>query len=115
MFNPHQKSDKVPFIIYADLEGLIEKIDGCESNPDNLSTTKVGDHIPSGFSMSIIWSFKSIEKRHDVYREKDCWKKFSKSLRKHAMEIIIFKNNKKEVINKGTAEIMWECKSLLYF
>ena len=106
MLNQHQNSDKVPFIIYADLEGLIEKIDGCENNPDNLSTTKVGDNIPSDFSMSIIWSFKSIERRHDVYREKDCWKKFSKSLRKHAMEIIIFKNNKREVINKGTAEIM---------
>ena len=29
-FNQHQKSYKAPFLIYADLERLIEKIDGCK-------------------------------------------------------------------------------------
>ena len=48
-FNQYQKSDKVPFIIYADLKCLIEKIDGCKSNPEISSTTKVGEHIASGF------------------------------------------------------------------
>ena len=28
-----QKSDKAPFIIYADLEFLMEKIDGFKNNP----------------------------------------------------------------------------------
>ena len=45
-FNQYQKSDKAPFIIYADLECLIEKIDGCKDTPENLSATKVGEHIP---------------------------------------------------------------------
>ena len=53
-FNRYQKSDKAPFIIYADLECIIEKIDGRENNPKNSSTTKVSEHIPSGFSMSTI-------------------------------------------------------------
>ena len=48
-FNQYEKSGKAPFIIYADLECLIEKIDGCKNNPDNLFTTKLGQHIPSGF------------------------------------------------------------------
>ena len=48
-FNQHTKSDKAPFIIYADLECLIEKIDGYKNNPENSSTTKVREHIPSGF------------------------------------------------------------------
>ena len=61
-FNQYEKSDKAPFIIYADLECLIEKIDGCKNNPDNSFTTKVGQHIPSGFSMSTISSFKNVEK-----------------------------------------------------
>ena len=34
-FNQYQKSDKAPFVIYADLECVIEKIDGCKSNPKN--------------------------------------------------------------------------------
>ena len=60
-FNQYQKSDKAPSIIYADLEFIIEKTDGCKNNPENFSTTKVSEYIPSGFSMSIISSFRSIE------------------------------------------------------
>ena len=33
--NKYQKSDKAPLIIYADLECIIEKTDGCRSNPVN--------------------------------------------------------------------------------
>ena len=31
-FNQYWKSDKAPFIIYADLESLIVRIDGCKNN-----------------------------------------------------------------------------------
>ena len=55
-FNQYQKSDEAQFSIYADLECLIENIDGCNINPGNSSTTKVSEHIPSGFSMSAISS-----------------------------------------------------------
>ena len=67
-FNQYQKSDKAPFINNADLECLIEKTDGSKNDPEYSSTTKVGEHIPSGFSMSTISSLKSIENKHDVYR-----------------------------------------------
>ena len=75
-FKQYQKFDKAPFIIYADLECLIEKIDGCKNNPENSSTTKAGEHIASGVSTSTISSLKSIENKHGVYRGKDCMKKF---------------------------------------
>ena len=39
-FNQYQKSDKTPFVIYTDLECLIEKIDRCKNNPENLSISK---------------------------------------------------------------------------
>ena len=64
----YQKPDKAPFIIYADLDCILEKIDGWKNNPKNSSTTKVSEHIPSGFSMSAISSFRSIENKHNVYR-----------------------------------------------
>ena len=69
-FNQYQKSDKTPFIIFAEFESLIEKIDGCKCNPERPSTTKVGEHVPYCFSMSIIISFKDIENKHDVCRGK---------------------------------------------
>ena len=80
-FKQYQKSDKAPLIIYAHLECIIEKTDGCKNIPENSSTTKVGKHIPSSFSMSIISSFRSIEKRDGVYN--DCMKDFCESLREH--------------------------------
>ena len=69
-FNQYQKSDKAPFIIYADLECMIEKIDGCKSNPENSSTTKVKSKLgfPSGFSMSTVSSFRYIEINNNIHR-----------------------------------------------
>ena len=93
-FNQYQKFDKAPFIIYADLECIIEKIDECENSPENSFTTKVSKDIPSGFSMSTISSLRSIENKHDVYRDNDCMKKFCEFLSEHAMKIINFKKKK---------------------
>ena len=50
-FDQYQKSEKAPFVIYADLKYLIEKIDGCKNNPENSSTTKISELIPPGFPM----------------------------------------------------------------
>ena len=47
-FNQYQKSDKA-FIVYANLECILEKIDECKNNHKNSSTTKVSEHILSGF------------------------------------------------------------------
>ena len=60
----------------------------------NSSTTKVGEHIPSSFSMFIISSFKNIEDKFNVYRDKDCMKRFWGSLREHAIGVIKFKKKK---------------------
>ena len=103
-FNQYQKSDKAPFIIYADLECFTKKIDGCKNNPENSSTTKVSKDILSGFSMSTLSSFKSIENKHDVCIGKDCMKKFCESLREHAMKIIKFKKKKIKLLTKEQQE-----------
>ena len=94
-FNQYQKSDKPPFIIYAYLECLIEKIDWYKNNPEYSSTTKVSKHLPSGFSMSALSSFRSIEYKHHVYRGKDWMKKFCEFLRERAIKIIKFKEKNK--------------------
>ena len=73
--NQYQKSDKAPFIVYADLECIIEEVDGCKHNPENSSTTKVSKHIPSSFSTSFIFSFRNIENNHDAYRDTGSMKK----------------------------------------
>ena len=99
-FNQYQKFDKAPFAIYADLEFLIEKIDGCKNNPEISSTTKVSEHIQSSFSMSTVSLSKSKENKHDVYRGKNCMKTFCESLREHAIKIINFKKKKMKSLTK---------------
>ena len=119
-FNQYKKYDKVPFITYADLECLIKKIDGCKNNLENLSTTKISRHISSGFSMSTISSFSSIENKHDVYRGKDFMKKFCNSLKEDAMKIINYKKKKIRLLKKEqlesyeNAKICYICKKQIW-
>ena len=87
-FDQHHKSNKTTCIIYAGLESLIEKINGRKNDQEKSSATKVNKHVPSGFSMPSILSFRHIENKHDVYKGKDYMKKFCESLREHAMKII---------------------------
>ena len=47
-YNHGEKSMKMPFTIYADLECLLEKTDTCKNDPNKSSTTKINKHVPSG-------------------------------------------------------------------
>ena len=50
-YNQGEKSIKSPFIIYADLECLPEKISTCNNNPEEPSITEINKHTPSGYSL----------------------------------------------------------------
>ena len=93
-FNQYMKPDKMPYIIYADMESLIKNVDGCGNNPENSSTTKSGEHVPCRCSMSTIWAFENIENKHTLYHGKDCMKKVCTSLREHATNVINFERRK---------------------
>ena len=45
-YNHGEKSMKVPFIIYTDLESLLEKINTCHNNSEKKSTTEINKHTP---------------------------------------------------------------------
>ena len=102
-------------MMYGDLECIIQKIDECKNNPKNSSTAKVSEHFPSGFSMSTISLFRSVENKHDVYRSKDCIKFFFESLRQHATKIIV-KRKEIKLLTKApwklyeNAKIWYICK-----
>ena len=90
-FNQLMKLDKMPYIINADFESLIKKIDGCTNNPEKSSTRKICKHILWGYTMWPIWAFDNIESKHTLYRGEDCTKKFCSSLREHAANVIDLK------------------------
>ena len=74
-YNHGEKSMKAPFIIYADLESLLEKIDTCYDNPEKSSTTKINKHRLSGYSLFTNCSFDTTKNKLDYYRGEDCMKK----------------------------------------
>ena len=87
-YNQGGKSLKLPFIIYADLECLLEKINISYNNPEESSTTKINKHTPSGYSIFTYCSFDQSKNKLNYHRGDDCMKRFCKDLRKHATKII---------------------------
>ena len=51
-YNHEEKSMKVSFIVYADLESLLEKMSTSHNNPKKSSTTNINNHTDSLFTHS---------------------------------------------------------------
>ena len=105
-YNNGEKPMKVPFIIYADLESLLEKMNTCHNNnPEKSSTTKISKYTPSGYSLFTHSSFDTTKNKLDYYRGKNCMKNFCLDLREHATKIINYE--KKEIIPLRKEEKDW--------
>ena len=101
-YNHGEKSMRLPFVIYADLECLLEKMSTYINNPNESSTTKITKHTPSGYSIFTYCSFDESKNKLNYYRGDDCMKKFCKDLRIHATKIINYE--KKKMISLTTEE-----------
>ena len=112
-YNHGEKSMTLPFIIYADLECLLEKMSTCINNPNESSTTKTNKHTPSGYSIFTHCSFDKSKNKLNYYRGKDCMKKFSKDLREHASKIIDYE--KKKMIPLTTEEKIYHNKQKICY
>ena len=93
-YNHGEKPMKLPFVIYADLECLLEKLSTCQNNPNKSSTTKINKHTPSGYSIFTSFSFDESKNKINYCRGDDCMKKFCKDLREHAMKIINYEKER---------------------
>ena len=80
-FENYERTQTVPFVIYADFECYIEGLDTVEQNPHKLRTTQYQKHNPSGFCYYIKCFDNSIYKPKLVhytqqYEGEDITKKF---------------------------------------
>ena len=111
-YNRGEKSIKLSFVFYADLECLLEKMSTCQNNPNELSTAEINKHTPLGYSLFTHCSIDKSKNKLDHYRGKD----FSKDLRTHATKIINCEKKKmipltiKEKIYHNEQEICDICK-----
>ena len=62
-YNQGEKSIKLSFIVYADLECLLEKMSTCYNNPEESSPTKINKHTPIGYSIFTHCSFDESKKK----------------------------------------------------
>ena len=76
-----EKSLRVPFTIYADLECLLRKINTCSNNPEKSYTEKKATYRPAGYSLVTCCSFDKSKNECNYYRGKDCMKIFCKDLK----------------------------------
>ena len=115
-YNQRENSIKLPFIVYADLGCLLEKMSTCYSNPEESSTTKTNRHTPSGYSIFTHCLFDKSKNKLNYYRGEDCMTKFCKDLREHATKIINYEKKdmipltKKEEENYNNQKVCYICK-----
>ena len=95
-YNHGEKSLKVPFTIYVDLECLLIKQQSCQNNPNESYTERKAMHEPCGYALSLICSFDSKESKHNFYRGRDCIKRFCSDLKDLGRKIVNYKQ--KEMI-----------------
>ena len=105
ILNHGEKSMKLPLLIYADLECLLEKISTCINNPNESSTTKINKHTPSGYSIFTHCLFNKSKNKLNYYRGKDSMKKFPKDLREHVSKIINYEIEEDDSINNRRKNI----------
>ena len=70
--NPGENSLKIPFIIYADLESILEKMSTCHKNLEKSSTTKINKQSPSG---CLLFTHCSFDLKKTI-KGKNVWKVF---------------------------------------
>ena len=93
-YNHVEKSMKLLFVTYADLECLLEKMSTCINNLNESSTTEINKHTPSGYSIFTHCSFDESKNKLNYYRKDDFMNKFCKDLREHVTKIINYEKKK---------------------
>ena len=107
-YNHGEKPMKLPFVIYADLECLLEKMSTCQNNPNKSSTTKINKHTPSGYSIFTHCSFDESKNKINYYRGDDLREHFTKIINYEKKKMVLLTTEEKVHYNKQ--KICYICK-----
>ena len=69
-YNHGERSMKLPFVIYADLECFLEKMSACINIPNESSSAKINTHTPLGYSIFTLCSFDKSKKNLSIIEVK---------------------------------------------
>ncbi|GFW42907.1 uncharacterized protein TNCV_734401 [Trichonephila clavipes] len=87
-FSNHKFKLPVPYVIYADLECILEKISSCEQDPKISSTEFIAKHVPCGFAYVIVGPDGTMVKPPTVFRGKNAIDQFLTKLLKEEKSIL---------------------------
>ena len=76
------------FVIYCDLESLLPKVNSCDPDPNQSSTTTVERHVPCGFCYRVVSTNEKYSKPAVMYRGPDAVGKLLKALQKEECDIL---------------------------
>ena len=86
-YSDGQHQFKVPFIMYADFESILEPIQGARNNPNLSSTRGVNIHTPSGWCLYSRFAYGDLDKPLSQYRGSDCVEKFYEQIISEARKL----------------------------
>ena len=75
-FKDGQNQFKVPPIMYADFESMLEPIESSDSNPNQPYTNEVSQHTPSRWCVYSKFAYGDVDNPLRLYRGKDCIETF---------------------------------------
>ena len=83
-----QHQFKIPFIMYADFESILEPIKGVKYDPSISSTRGANSHKPSGWCLHSKFAYGKVKKPTSQYRGADCVEKFCEKIISEAKDFI---------------------------
>ena len=83
-FKDGQNQCKVPFIMYADFESILELMDHGSSDPNQPYTNEVNQHMPSGWCVYSKFAYGDVDNLLRLYRGKDCIETFCNYIKEEA-------------------------------
>ena len=83
-FKDGQNQFKVPFIMYADFESILEPMDHGSSDPNQPYTNEVNQHMPSGWCVYSKFAYGDVDNLLRLYRGKDCIETFCNYIKEEA-------------------------------
>ena len=97
---------KIPFIIYANAEALLQKTNTYDNDPETSSITKANKHTTCGYSLFTHCSFDSNKNKHAYYRGKDCHEKLLERFDRTCNKNSQFRKTENVTINKKREQIL---------
>ena len=79
-----QNQFKVPFVMYANFESILEPIESPNPDPNQPYSQNVNQHVSTGWCVYSKSAYGEVEDPLKLYRGKDCLKKFCNYIRQEA-------------------------------